>query len=226
MTRTDSILQAIQSGARRVPEIIQATGISSPNIRPLLTAMKQAGKIVCVGRNYAEHAKELGNEPPAEPLIFLKPPSSLIASGDAIVYPALSQRVDYEGELGVVKAGALADIVDRRKFLLFTQTIMVAAAGILGIMTLTRTVNPLILLVFTFLLGVGAVMNDPAWQAITPDVVSPARHASAVALNSAGFNVARAVGPALGGLVVAAAGSGWSFQRPVFRGHQALDFIH
>jgi 2-keto-4-pentenoate hydratase/2-oxohepta-3-ene-1,7-dioic acid hydratase in catechol pathway len=59
-------------------------------------------KIVCVGRNYAEHARELGNEPPAEPLIFLKPPSSLIASGDAIVYPALSQRVDYEGELGVV----------------------------------------------------------------------------------------------------------------------------
>lgn len=59
-------------------------------------------KIVCVGRNYAEHAKELGNEPPQEPLIFLKPPSSLIASGDAIVYPQLSQRVDFEGELGVV----------------------------------------------------------------------------------------------------------------------------
>jgi 2-keto-4-pentenoate hydratase/2-oxohepta-3-ene-1,7-dioic acid hydratase in catechol pathway len=59
-------------------------------------------KIVCVGRNYAEHAKELGNEPPKEPLIFLKPPSSLIASGDAIVYPSLSQRVDFEGELGVV----------------------------------------------------------------------------------------------------------------------------
>ncbi|HEY6390856.1 MAG TPA: fumarylacetoacetate hydrolase family protein [Bryobacteraceae bacterium] len=59
-------------------------------------------KIVCVGRNYAEHAKELGNEVPAEPLIFLKPPSSLIASGGAIVYPKLSQRVDFEGELGVV----------------------------------------------------------------------------------------------------------------------------
>src|ERR1700733_2629611 len=59
-------------------------------------------KIVCVGRNYAEHAKELGNEVPQEPLLFLKPPSSLIASGDAIVYPALSQRVDFEGELGVV----------------------------------------------------------------------------------------------------------------------------
>jgi 2-keto-4-pentenoate hydratase/2-oxohepta-3-ene-1,7-dioic acid hydratase in catechol pathway len=59
-------------------------------------------KIVCVGRNYAEHAKELGNEVPQEPLIFLKPPSSLIASGDSIVYPGLSQRVDFEGEIGVV----------------------------------------------------------------------------------------------------------------------------
>ena len=59
-------------------------------------------KIVCVGRNYPEHARELGNEPPKEPLIFLKPPSSLIASGDAIVYPPLSERVDFEGELGVI----------------------------------------------------------------------------------------------------------------------------
>jgi len=59
-------------------------------------------KIICVGRNYAEHAKELGNLVPTEPLIFLKPPSSLLASGDNIVYPSLSQRVDFEGELGVV----------------------------------------------------------------------------------------------------------------------------
>jgi 2-keto-4-pentenoate hydratase/2-oxohepta-3-ene-1,7-dioic acid hydratase in catechol pathway len=59
-------------------------------------------KIVCVGRNYPEHARELGNEPPKEPLIFLKPPSSLIASGDAIEYPPLSERVDFEGELGVI----------------------------------------------------------------------------------------------------------------------------
>jgi 2-keto-4-pentenoate hydratase/2-oxohepta-3-ene-1,7-dioic acid hydratase in catechol pathway len=59
-------------------------------------------KIICVGRNYAEHAKELGNEVPKEPLIFLKPPSSLIASGDQIVYPRISERVDFEGELGVI----------------------------------------------------------------------------------------------------------------------------
>lgn len=113
-------------------------------------------------------------------------------------------------------AGALADIVDRRKFLLFTQGSMVAAATVLGIMTLTQTVNPQVLLVFTFLLGVGAVMNDPAWQALTPDLVPPAKLAAAVALNSAGFNIARAVGPALGGLLIAAiccgtTGSGWAF---------------
>ena len=59
-------------------------------------------KIVCVGRNYAEHAKELGNEVPQEPLIFLKPPSSLNAHGAAVIYPELSKRVDFEGELGVV----------------------------------------------------------------------------------------------------------------------------
>jgi 2-keto-4-pentenoate hydratase/2-oxohepta-3-ene-1,7-dioic acid hydratase in catechol pathway len=59
-------------------------------------------KIVGVGRNYREHASELGNPVPAEPLLFLKPPSSLVASGDPIVYPALSARVDFEGELGVV----------------------------------------------------------------------------------------------------------------------------
>jgi 2-keto-4-pentenoate hydratase/2-oxohepta-3-ene-1,7-dioic acid hydratase in catechol pathway len=59
-------------------------------------------KIVCVGRNYVEHAKEFNSPVPTEPLIFLKPPSSLIASGDVIILPKASERVDYEGELGVV----------------------------------------------------------------------------------------------------------------------------
>jgi predicted MFS family arabinose efflux permease len=111
----------------------------------------------------------------------------------------------------VLPAGALADMVDRRRLLLFTQSWMVAAAAALGVLTLRHAVTPFTLLLFTTVLGVGAVLNDPAWQAIMPEVVTPGRHASAVALNSAGFNVARAVGPAVGGIVVAAAGSGWSF---------------
>jgi MFS family permease len=108
-------------------------------------------------------------------------------------------------------AGALADLVDRRKFLLFTQGSMVAASMVLGVLTVTGTCTPRLLLAFTFLLGVGAVMNDPAWQALTPDLVPPSKLASAVALNSAGFNIARAVGPALGGVVIATAGSGAAF---------------
>lgn len=59
-------------------------------------------KIVCVGRNYAAHAKELGNVVPVEPLIFLKPPSSLIAEGESIRLPRVSKQVEYEGEIGVV----------------------------------------------------------------------------------------------------------------------------
>jgi MFS family permease len=113
--------------------------------------------------------------------------------------------------LVILPAGALADLVDRRRFLLITQSWMVVAASMLGVLTLLGYVTPVVLLVFTFLLGLGSVMNDPAWQAITPEIVSTENHASAVALNSAGFNVARALGPALGGLVIVATSSGVAF---------------
>jgi MFS family permease len=113
--------------------------------------------------------------------------------------------------LVILPAGALADMVDRRRFLLITQAWMVVAAGLLGIFTLLGYITPWTLLLFTFLLGIGAVMNDPAWQAITPEVVCRENHMPAVALNSVGFNVARAVGPALGGLVIAATNSGVAF---------------
>jgi 2-keto-4-pentenoate hydratase/2-oxohepta-3-ene-1,7-dioic acid hydratase in catechol pathway len=64
--------------------------------------VNRPGKIVCVGRNYRDHAKEMGNDVPKEPLIFLKPPSSVIASGEAIVLPAQSSQVEHEGEIGIV----------------------------------------------------------------------------------------------------------------------------
>jgi predicted MFS family arabinose efflux permease len=125
----------------------------------------------------------------------------------ALVQVALSVPVF----LIALPAGALADMIDRRKFLLATQSSMVAAAATLGVLTITGAVTPQLLLVFTFLLGVGAVMNDPAWQALTPDLVARPKLAAAVALNSAGFNMARAVGPALAGLVIATEGSGVAF---------------
>ena len=67
-------------------------------------------KIVCVGRNYADHAKELGNEVPTEPLLFFKPPSTLLAPGGTIVRPAVSQRVEHEGELAIVIGRTAKDV--------------------------------------------------------------------------------------------------------------------
>jgi 2-keto-4-pentenoate hydratase/2-oxohepta-3-ene-1,7-dioic acid hydratase in catechol pathway len=64
--------------------------------------MKSPSKIVCIGRNYVDHAKELGNEVPKEPLFFLKPPSSIVKSGEPIRLPKQSHRVEYEGEIAVV----------------------------------------------------------------------------------------------------------------------------
>lgn len=64
--------------------------------------MNLPSKIVCIGRNYVEHARELGNEVPKEPLFFLKPPSSIVRQGEAIVLPRLSQQVEFEGEIGLV----------------------------------------------------------------------------------------------------------------------------
>ena len=73
--------------------------------------------------------------------------------------------------LVILPAGALADMVDRRRLLLIMQAWMVVAATLLGIFTLLGHVTPWTLLAFTFILGLGAVMNDPAWQAITPEIV-------------------------------------------------------
>ena len=71
------------------------------------------GKIVCVGRNYAEHARELGNDVPDRPLLFLKPPTALIGDGEPIVLPPASRRVEHEGEIGVVLGGTLRHADER-----------------------------------------------------------------------------------------------------------------
>lgn len=103
-------------------------------------------------------------------------------------------------------AGALADVLDRRRVLLLSQTWMLAACGLLGLFAALDLATPVTLLVLLFLLGVGAALNGPAWQSVIPELVAPEELASAVTLGSISFNVARAAGPALGGLLVAAAG--------------------
>ncbi len=108
--------------------------------------------------------------------------------------------------LVALPAGALADIIDRRALLLATQIWMLAAAALLGLLTLVGVTGAWGLLALTFALGLGAALNAPAWQAITPELVDRSELRAAITLNGAGYNVARAVGPALGGLIVAAAG--------------------
>ena len=79
-----------------------------------LLAPVAPSKIICVGRNYAEHVKELGNEAPADPVLFFKPPSALLAPGGTIVRPAASQRVDFEGELAIVVGREAKDVKANR----------------------------------------------------------------------------------------------------------------
>src|SRR5439155_490485 len=108
-------------------------------------------------------------------------------------------------------AGALADIVDRRRLLLVTQAWMLVAAAALGVCTVLGRTGPWLLLSLTFCMGLGNALNAPAWQATTPDLVPREELAGAVALGGISVNVARALGPALGGLLVAALGAGWVF---------------
>jgi MFS family permease len=108
-------------------------------------------------------------------------------------------------------AGALADMFDRRHILFMAQGLMGAAAVSMAALAYWDRVTPGLLLTLGLVLGTGLAINLPAWQAMVPDLVPRGLVASAVALNSVSFNVARAVGPALGGLIVATAGPDLAF---------------
>jgi MFS family permease len=121
-------------------------------------------------------------------------------------------------------AGATADIFDRRKLLIFWQAWMLVSVAILAILTLLGHISPWTLLAFTFLLNVGSAMNNPAWQAIVPELVPRPLIPDTVTLNAASNNIARAVGPALGGLMVAAYHSSHTGAGSVFL-LNALSFV-
>ncbi|MCP3018404.1 MFS transporter [Cupriavidus basilensis] len=108
--------------------------------------------------------------------------------------------------LFALPSGVLADIVDRRKYLIFAQLWTLAVATTLGVLALTGLVNAHVLLLAAFLLSTGAAMSSPPFQAIVPDLVDKADLPPAIALNSLGINISRAIGPALGGLILSFSG--------------------
>ncbi|WP_225823508.1 MFS transporter [Streptomyces naphthomycinicus] len=108
-------------------------------------------------------------------------------------------------------SGVIADRFDRRSVLLAAQFTMLAVSATLAALAFADALTPTVLLVLTFLLGCGTALMGPAWQAIQPELVERRRLGQAAALGAVNMNLARAVGPALGGAVVAAAGAGWVF---------------
>lgn len=124
----------------------------------------------------------------------LRPSPVLIA----LVQTATSLPVFFLG----LPAGVIADLVERRRLLIVTQTWMLAAAAVLGFTTLAGKTTPALLLGLTAALGIGSALNAPAWQAIVPELVPREDLPAAIAINSVGFNVARAIGPALAGVLV------------------------
>ncbi len=108
-------------------------------------------------------------------------------------------------------AGAIGDIVDRRKVILFTELWMLVVAALLTVMTFARMLSPMLLLVLTFALSAGDAFETPTWRAVLPELVEKEDLAAASALNGIEFNFARAVGPALAGLLIGFAGVGTAF---------------
>ena len=127
--------------------------------------------------------------------------------GSAALVALVQSAVTLPVFLTALPAGAMADIVDRRRLLLVTQSWMLLSATALAVVTWLDVVTPGLLLALVFSLGLGTAVNMPAWQAIQPELVPRREFPQAVALGSASINLGRAVGPAIGGVLVAVAGS-------------------
>ena len=108
-------------------------------------------------------------------------------------------------------AGAFADILDRRRLLIATQLFMLVVASALAILTFANLISPALLLAMSLLIGIGSALSMPAFQAIIPELLPRRELTAGVTLNSAGFNLSRAIGPAIGGAVVGWFGAGWAF---------------
>ena len=132
-------------------------------------------------------------------------------TGSALWVAAVQSATTLPVVLLALIAGTLADIVDRRRYLIATQLWMFSVATLLALLAHAQRLEPWSLLILTFALGSGAAMAMPAQAATTPELVPPSLLTSAVSLNSVSMNIARSVGPAIGGLVVAQFGASWAF---------------
>jgi MFS family permease len=132
-------------------------------------------------------------------------------TADALPVALMQTATTLPSFLVGLPAGSLADRVERRWLLIVTQAWMLVCAAVLGVITIGGGATPWLLLGLTFVLGLGNALSAPAWAAIIPDVVPRPQVPTAISMNSAGYNVARAAGPAIGGFVVAGTGPGWAF---------------
>ncbi|MBD9477897.1 MFS transporter [Pseudoxanthomonas sp. PXM02] len=132
-------------------------------------------------------------------------------TGSPFMVAAVQSATTLPVVLLAVLAGTLADIVDRRKYLILAQLWMLLVASTLAVLAHLDMLGPWTLITLTFALGIGGAMALPAQQATVPEMVPKSMLSQAVALSSLSMNIARAVGPALGGLIVANAGIQWAF---------------
>jgi MFS family permease len=136
----------------------------------------------------------------------------MVSLGAGPMYVALTQTAaTLPFFLLALPAGSIGDIVDRRKLILFTEAWMVCVATVLAVVTLTGVITPWILLALTFALSAGDAFETPTWRAVLPELVRKEDLPAAAALNGIEFNFARAVGPALAGMLIAVAGVGAAF---------------
>ncbi len=177
-----------------------ANGRDRGALAPLSYPIFRAVWIATVASNVGTWMQDIGNSW----LMTSLSPSPLVIS---LVQAATSLPMF----MLALPAGALADLVDRRRLLLTTQAWMSITALTLGILTLSGMTTVPVLICFAFLIGAGSAMNSPAFQAVVSELIPASELPRAVSLNSMGTNLARAVGPAIGGFLIAAAGPGATF---------------
>src|ERR1700757_142840 len=136
----------------------------------------------------------------------------MVSLGAGPMYVALTQTASaLPFFVFALPAGSIGDIVDRRRLILYTEFWMTAVATVLAVATIMGLISPWLLLVLTFALSAGDAFETPTWRAVLPEMVAKEDLAAASALNGIEFNVARAVGPALAGVIIAVAGVGTAF---------------